>query len=81
MGYAWIQEVLDNPNCPTYLHVIDSGMTPSVISAMPDDVPRVVMVLHPRHPPIYMGIDSNGDLCLASMCPNDQIDISIMVSG
>ena len=81
MGYTWIQEVLDNPNCLTYLHIIDSGMTLSINPAMPDDVPRAVMVLHPRRPHIYMGIDSNGDLCLASMCPNDQLDISIMVTG
>ena len=56
MDYAWIQEVLGNPNCLTYLHVINSGMVPSVTSTMPDDVPQAVMVMHPRCPPIYMGI-------------------------
>lgn len=49
-----------------------SGMVPSLIPVMPDNVPWAVMVLHPMHPPIYIRINSNGDLCLTSMYMSQQ---------
>ena len=75
--HPWLQTILDHPQCPPFLQSIDSSMAPIAAYAIPDDVQQVVQTLHDRSPPIYIGIDSNGDLIVAKTAPGDLISIAI----
>ena len=80
--HQWLQPVLDHKHCPPFLRSIDSSMLPTLVYAIPDDVQQVLQVQHKNHPPVYIGIDSNGDLQVAAKAPGDLITLSVaMPSG
>ena len=75
--HQWLQAVLDHKHCPTFLKTIDSTMVPTLVYAIPDDVQQVLQVQHKNHPPVYIGIDSNGDLQVAAKAPGELVTISV----
>ena len=52
-------------------------MAPTLVYAIPDDVQQVLQVQHKHHPPVYVGIDSNGDLQVAAKAPGELITMSL----
>ena len=77
----WLQEVLDNPRCPTFLHAIDSGMKIILHKTMPEDVQQTALILHSKSIPLYLGLDSNGDLIASTQSDYDTVVISLSVSS
>ncbi|KAG6370343.1 hypothetical protein JVT61DRAFT_12150 [Boletus reticuloceps] len=79
-SHPWLQPILDHKDLPTYLHHVDSEMVPTFHLAVPDDVPSVVAIHTPGLPPIYIGIDSNGDLTVSRNIANPElVTIGIIV--
>ena len=75
--HPWLQTILDHSQCPPFLQSVDLSMVPIATYAIPNDVQQVVQTLHSRSPPIYVGIDSNGDLMVAKTAPGDLVTIAI----
>ena len=80
-----LQEVLDHAQCPPFVRSIDSSMSPYFITGggnMPEDVHQVVQLLSPtRVKPCYIGINSNGDLQVASKAPAAIIHSALAMSS
>ena len=77
--YQWLQPILDHKHCPPFLVSVDSSMAPSLCYAIPEDVQQVLQVQCKGHPPMYVGIDSNGDLQVAGKADGDLITLSIVM--
>jgi len=75
--HQWLQVILDYPRCPTFLRHVDSSMVPLYSHALPDDVKRVVSIWYSQGAPRYIGFDSNGDLCVAEVTPQDVVEMMI----
>ena len=52
-------------------------MAPTLSYAIPEDVQQVLQVQYKGHPPMYIGIDSNGDLQVAGKADGDLITMSL----
>ena len=77
--HKWLQPVLDHKHCPPFLVSTNSSMTPFLVYTIPDDVQQVLQVQHKHHPPVYIGIDSNGDLQVAAKAPRDLVTMSVIM--
>ena len=77
----WLQEVLDNPRCPTFLHIIDSGMKIILHNTMLENVQQTALILQPKSIPLYLGFDSNGGLIASTQSDYDTVIISLSVSS
>ena len=77
--HQWLQGILDHKHCPPFLVSVDSSMAPTIRYAIPEDVQQVLQVQSSGNPPMYVGIDSNGDLQAASKVDGDLITMSIVM--
>jgi len=60
--------------------VLDSSMVPSYPLAIPDDVQQVLQVIYEADIR-YVGLDSNGDLCVAYWCPPELIIVAVVIQA
>lgn len=71
--HPWLQAVLDHKQCPPFIKSIDSSMIPIFVSgggSISEDMQQVVQLLSStRTKSAYIGIDSNGDLQVATKVP------------
>ena len=75
--HPWLQPILSHKHCPPFLVSVDSSMAPTLSYAIPEDVQQVLQVQCKGHPPMYVGIDSNGDLHVAGKADGDLITMSL----
>ena len=75
----WLQPVLDHKHCPSFLTTVDLFMVPTIRYAIPEDVQQVLQVHSSGNPPMYIGIDSNGDLQVAGKADGDLITMSVVM--
>lgn len=71
--HPWLQAVLDHKQCPPFIKSIDSSMSPIFVrggGSVSEDVQQVVQLLSlTRTKSSYIGIDTNGDLQVATKVP------------
>lgn len=77
--HLWLQQVLDHTHCPPFIKSVDSGMAPRLCYTIPEDVQQVLQLQSLTFPPIYVGIDSNGDLQVAREADGDLVTVSIVM--
>ena len=77
--HPWLQQVLDHKHCPPFIKSVDSGMAPRLRYTIPEDVQQVLQVQSSTFPPVYVGIDSNGDLQVAREADGNLVTISIVM--
>ena len=61
---------------PPFVRSINSAMAPHLCYAIPNNVQQVLQVQSKSFPPVYIGIDSNGDLQVAREADGDLITVS-----
>ena len=69
--HPWLQPILSHKHCPPFLVSVDSSMAPTLSYAIPEDVQQVLQVQCKGHPPMYIEIDSNGDLQVTGKANGD----------
>ena len=74
-SHSWLQPILDHPQCPAFIQHVDSSMVPILSYALPDDVPQSVIVTYTKGSPRHLGLDSNGDLCVAATGNSERVVI------
>ena len=75
--HPWLQPILSHKHCPPFLVSVDSSMAPTLSYVIPEDVQQVLQVQCKGHPPMYIGINSNGDLQVAGKADGDLITMSL----
>ena len=77
--HQWLQGILDHQHCPPFLTSVDLSMVPTIRYAIPEDVQQALQVQSRGNPPMYIEIDSNGNLQVASKVDGDLITMSVVM--
>ncbi|KIM55474.1 hypothetical protein SCLCIDRAFT_30334 [Scleroderma citrinum Foug A] len=72
-SHGWLQPILDHDQCSAFLKHVDSSMVPIPSYTLPDDVPQSVIATYTKGSLRHLGLDSNGDLCVAATGISDKV--------
>ena len=71
-GPAWLQRVLDHPQCPPLIHPLTPTTYPILQYTMCSDATLIVRLDYERAPSKYLGVASDGNLYLSEVSPTQQ---------
>lgn len=68
-----LQDLLDWDELPPSFCHINNTMEPTMSKHMPEDVESILKLVFKDAWPVYLGFNTNGDLCAATWAQQDQI--------